>query len=380
MKSRYKVVIIQRYLAQYRKSFFEQLIGRLAKDNVELSLLHGFPSKGEAERKDEVEISWALKKKSKCIKIGLREFLWQPFLKHIRDADLIIVEQASKLLLNYVLFVSQIFGFKKLCFWGHGKNFQKHSASSIGERIKKLKSRHAHWWFVYNTLSTEVITSIGYPTDRITPIQNAIDSKSLVAAREKITQVHFKHIKGELGIKGNSVCLYTGSMYPEKRLDFLLNVCDKIKDTVPDFEMIFIGAGPEDSKVKVAAKKHKWVHYVGPKFDEEKVPYFMMSKLFLMPGLVGLAVLDAFALETPIVTTDIPYHSPEIDYLIDGFNGVIVKETDNSSVYAAHVSYLLRNDDVRCKLVAGCRASREKYTIEEMVKRFAEGVIKALHS
>jgi L-malate glycosyltransferase len=38
----------------------------------------------------------------------------------------------------------------------------------------------------------------------------------------------------------------------------------------------------------------------------------------LMPGLVGLAVLDAFADGIPRVTTVIEYHSPEIEYLVPG--------------------------------------------------------------
>jgi glycosyltransferase involved in cell wall biosynthesis len=192
--------------------------------------------------------------------------------------------------------------------------------------------------------------------------------------------MQLEHIKRKLCIKGKRVCIDTGGMYPEKRLNFLLNACDKIKDMVPDFEMIFIGAGPDDGKIKTAAKKVEWIHYPGPKFNDEKVPYFMMSKLFLMPGLVGLAVLDSFALETPLVTTDLPYHSPEIDYVVDGVSGVIVREPYDSSVYAARVSYLLKNDKAREKLVSGCRAARGKYTIEEMVKRFAEGIMKALAS
>jgi len=59
---------------------------------------------------------------------------------------------------------------------------------------------------------------------------------------------------------------------------------------------------------------------------------------------------------------------------------VIVRESNDPSVYAAQVSNLLRNDGAREKLIAGCRAAREKYTIEEMVERFAGGIIRALGS
>ena len=380
MKPQYKVVIIQRVLSHYRCPFHELLKERLAGAGIELVLIHGFPSKKEARKKDNAEIAWAHHVKDRCIKVGQHELYWQPCLKHIRGADLVIVEQASKLILNYVLVVCQMIGLKKVCFWGHGKNFQKHNASVAGECIKRFMSRYVHWWFAYNDLSTEIVRTLGYPESKITSVQNAIDTHYLLEIRKNITQSQLRQVKRKLGIKGNNVCIYAGGMYPGKRLDFLIEACVQIKKDVSAFEMIFIGAGPEDSKVKGAAEKHEWVHYVGPKFDEEKVPYFMLSRLFLMPGLVGLAILDAFALETPLITTNIPYHSPEIGYLVDGVNGVIVYESNGPSVYAARVSNLLKNDEAREKLIAGCRVARGKYTIEEMVERFAGGVMNALAS
>ena len=367
-------------LKHYRKTFFELLRKRLAQDDVELVLIHGSPAGRDAEKKDFVKIEWAHCTKNLYLKIGLRDLCWQPCLKLLRGSNLVIVDQGSRLLINYVLFSGHILKFKKVCFWGHGKNFQENNASVAGECIKRFMSRHVHWWFAYNDLSAEIIRSLGYLESRITTVQNAIDIRCLVTAQQNVTQAQLQHIKAKSGIKGNNVCIYAGGMYPEKRLDFLIEACVQIKKNVSAFEMIFIGAGPEDSKVKGAAEKYEWVHYVGPKFDEEKVPYFMLSRLFLMPGLVGLAILDAFALETPLITTNISYHSPEIDYLVDGVNGVIVSEPDDPSVYAAQVSNLLKDDKACENLIAGCRAARGKYTIEEMVKRFAEGIIMALNS
>ena len=380
MKLKFEVVIIEMSLKHYRKPFFELLRKKLSKANVELVLIHGFPSKNEAKKNDEVKIAWARQIKNKCIRIDSRELYWQPCLRLLQRADLIIVDQASKLILNYVLFLSQILGIKKLCFWGHGKNLQEHNASRIGERFKRFMSRHVHWWFAYNDLSAGIIRSLGYPEEKITSVQNSIDTCHLVEIHQKITQLQLKEFKRKIGIKGDNVCLYAGGMYPEKRLDFLINASVHIKNAVPDFEIIFIGAGPDDILVKDAAAKEIWIHYVGPKFDEEKVPYFMLAKLFLMPGLVGLALLDSFAMETPLITTNIPYHSPEIGYLLDGINGIIVQEPNDPVVYADKVSYLLKNNEAREKLISGCRITREKYTIEEMVERFAQGVVKALHS
>jgi len=67
-------------------------------------MIHGSHSKSEALKKDGAEITWAHQINNRRIKMGSRELYWQPCLKHIRGANLVIVEQASKLVLNYVLF------------------------------------------------------------------------------------------------------------------------------------------------------------------------------------------------------------------------------------------------------------------------------------
>ena len=379
MKPKYEIAIIETSLKHYRKPFFELLRKKLSKANIELILIHGCPSNSEVKKKDDVIITWAHRIKNKCIRIGSRVFCWQPCLKLLRRADLIIVDQASKLLLNYVLFLSQICGIKKLCFWGHGKNFKDHNKSRIGELVKRFMSRHVYWWFAYNDVSAGIIRSLGYPKKKITSVQNSIDTCNLIKMHQKITKFQLKEVKRKIGIKGDNVCIYAGSMYYEKRLDFLINACVHIRNAVPDFEMIFIGAGPDDIKVRNAAVKKAWIRYLGPKFDEEKVPYFMLAKLFLMPGLVGLAVLDAIALETPLITTNIPYHSPEINYLLDGINGIIVQEPDDPLLFAEKVSHLLKNNEAREKLIEGCRITRERYTIEKMVEKFSGGILRALN-
>lgn len=377
-RGRPKVAVVYRSLPQYRRRFYELLRERLDELGVEFVLVYGQPGRNDAAKLDTVELPWAYKIRNRVINLGSREVYWQPCLRLLRDVDLVIVEQASKLLVNYVLFGYHLLGRKRLAFWGHGKNFQQRRTSDLAETVKRWMSRRVHWWFAYNNLSANVVTAMGYPEDRITVVQNAIDTRSLIRARSEGDAERLDAIRDELGVEGSNVCIYTGAMYAEKRMDLLLEACVLIKKDVPDFETVFVGAGPDDHLVKEAAEKHKWIHYVGPKFDEEKVPYFMLSKLLLMPAAVGLAVLDAFALEVPLVTTDGPFHGPEIEYLVDGANGVCLPNPDDPVAYAAAVARLLQDDTKREKLVAGCRESANLYTVEEMVEKFASGVLGAL--
>ena len=324
-------------------------------------------------------MDWARKVESKIFYLGDKEIYWQPVLKFIRGSDLVIVEQASKLLINYILILQNSFRIRNLAFWGHGKNFQQQTSNRFGEWIKKLVSTHVHWWFAYNQISADVVRSMGFPKEHITLVQNAIDTRKLTQRLSNISQSEILALRRELNIQSRNVAIYTGGIYFEKRIPFLLKAIEYVRAQIKDFEMIFIGGGTESYLVEEAAKQAPWIHYVGPVFGSEKVPYYAISKVFLMPGLVGLGILDTFALETPLVTTNVPIHSPEIEYLIDGENGIMVESKNDPKLYARAVVDLFLDNDLRNKLIEGCKFARQKYTIEAMVDRFCEGVILALN-
>lgn len=378
MKRQAKVVVLYKSLPHYRKPFFERLKKKLEGRGVDFSLIYGEPEATEASKKDLADISWANKIKNTTVRFCGRTFYWQPCLSLLKDADLIIVEQANKLLVNYYLWILNLAGISKLAFWGHGKNFQASRKGGMSEALKRFMSNKVYWWFAYNELAAKGVKGLGYPEAKITVVQNAIDTRALSEGQANVSSSDLQAFRTKKGIRTENVAIYSGGMYEEKRLDFLLEACQLIKKQVPDFEMIFLGAGPGEALVKEAARKIPWIHYEGPKFDNEKVPYFMISKLLLMPGLVGLVVLDAFALGVPLITTNVSFHSPEIEYLVNGVNGEIVEPSTSVEIYAARVARLLTDEESRQKLVDGCWQAREKYTIENMVDRFAEGVEKAL--
>lgn len=376
--SRPRVVVVQQSLRRYRVPFFEQLRQRLDGRGIALELIYGEPEGAERSKRDAAELAWGTKIRNRSLRLGRRALVWQPCLGHLRGADLVVVEQASRLLLNYLLLAQQSAGARRVALWGHGRNLQAHRASALGERVKRAMSREPHWWFAYNDLSAAIVASLGYPRERITSVQNAIDTRALRAARAGLTEADLAGVRAELGVEGDNVCVFSGGLYADKRLGFLIEACDRIRERVPDFEMIVVGDGPDAGRLRDAAMTRTWLHLPGARFGPDKVPYFALSKLFLLPGLVGLGILDAFALEVPLVTTDVPFHSPEIAYLEPGENGVLVGAADDAQAYAREVARLLEDADERARLAAGCRRAADSYTVEAMAVRFEEGVVQAL--
>lgn len=366
------VLIIQRILPYYRIKFFYQLQQNLALHGIRLNLIYGQEKIGTVPRTVPIDEPWSVRVENQYRSLGNQELVWQPVLKYIAGVDCIIVEQANRLLINHYLVLRRKFrNLPQIAYWGHGKNLQAKSHST-SEFLKHRLLGQADWWFAYTALSASFVASTGFSKDRITNVQNTIDIIEFSEEKEKINQADIVKLKTNLGITSKNVCLFCGGIYSEKRITFLLEACLKIKYLLPDFEMIIVGDGPDQHLVETAASTTQWLHYVGPKHGVDRVPYFLISKALLMPGMVGLAIVDSFIAGTPLFTTDIPIHSPEIAYLVNGVNGAI---TPNSiDAFANAVVEYLNSESMQAFMQQGCQESAKTYSLENMVDHFTAGI------
>jgi glycosyltransferase involved in cell wall biosynthesis len=367
------ISIIYKFLPQYRYDFFCELKAELQKNNITLNLVYGKFKK--YDKKDVVDIDWGIAVSNKVIMLGKHQFVWIPIPKKIiQVSDLIILMQENKILSNYPILLKSIFGKKKVGLWGHGVNFQANK-NSWGNKFKQFYASKVNWWFAYTEKSGQGIAAMGVPKEKITVVHNSINTRLLKEESQKISSVEIAKLKSTFQIGSGPIGLYCGAMYKEKRLDYLLESCIKIRKKVNDFEMLFLGAGPDANITINFCKQNNWAHYIGPKFGVEKIPFFKMSDIFLLPGAVGLAIIDCFVLNVPMITTKYPFHGPEIDYLVSGYNGILTE--DNSDDFSNGAINILNNKELCLKLKKGCEESGLNYSNEKMVKGFVEGVIKS---
>jgi hypothetical protein len=217
-----RVAIVQRVVPHYRISFFEQLRDVLSERGVELTVISGQPSTQESVKRDGGHLPWAEALHNRYWSIGKRQFVWQPYLKAVRSCDLVIVEQASRLLANYPLLASRHFSGPRVAWWGHGINSDRMTASRVGERIKRLLARRADWWFCYTDGTAWIVEDLEVPRDRITVVQNAIDTVEIRQNRSDISEEQIVATRAELGVGSGPVGLYVGSLYNTKRIPYLI--------------------------------------------------------------------------------------------------------------------------------------------------------------
>jgi glycosyltransferase involved in cell wall biosynthesis len=371
-----RVVIIQRALPSFRVSFFERLRDDLSRRGVELCLVHGQFGDPRVAKANTMTLPWAKTVRTTTFSAFGRDVWWQPALKYVRGADLVICEQANRHLINHLLLLGRGLAGFKVAFWGHGRDFQTDSPEGVLERLKSFYTRKADWWFAYTESSKRAVLESGMPASRITVVQNSTDTDVLHRALQGVTSRALSQLRTKLGVTSDHIAVYCGGLYAHKRIDFLLDAATRVRTALPDFELLVMGAGPEKEKLEEAAKRLPWLHILGPKLGAERVLPMKLATVQLMPGLVGLGIVDSFVLEVPMITTDIPIHSPEISYLENGINGLTTP--NDVAQYAAEVVRVMADKATLTRLRAGCKRAARRYTVEAMVDNFASGVCECL--
>jgi glycosyltransferase involved in cell wall biosynthesis len=366
-----RVLVVQRRLTHYRVPFFELLRRDLRDAGLELCLAHGEPTAQEATKRDSGELSWAVRLPTRYFLDG--RICWQPFGHLARDAAVTVITAENKMLCN--LGEQFLARNRRVLLWGHGANLQG-NRDSLRERFKARVALRADWWLAYTDMSRDLVRALGFPSDRITVLQNAVDTAELSAQFQAVTPQAQQRLRAELGLTEGPVGLYVGSLYTEKRIEFLLEAARALRQRVPGFQLLIIGGGPQQHLVDAAAQGAAWIKVLGIRKGADKALAASLADVMLNPGLVGLNILDSFVGGTPMITTDCGLHSPEIAYLASGRNGVMTADSLDAFVQAS--AALLQDRSAREAMRAACLADGARYTIEQMSRHFTQGVVAAL--
>ncbi|MCA0185306.1 MAG: glycosyltransferase family 4 protein [Proteobacteria bacterium] len=374
-----KVVILQHRLLHYRTGLFERLRERCLLDDISVELVHGYATRRESSKKDEGVIEWARPVQNRCIEIGERDIIWQPYPASVSGADLVVIMQESRILSNYVHLARRFLLGKKVAYWGHGRNFQTRAPSGLRERWKSLLLTKVDWWFAYTEMTRDILVEAGFSSACITTLNNAIDTSAFKSDLNSVSDMDVNQVKEAMGIgSSDPVAVFCGSLYPDKRLELMVEAADYIRDRLPGFSLIVIGDGPSMQFVKAAQKERPWIHLLGVKKGREKAMYFKCASVMLNPGLVGLHIVDAFCAALVMVTTNNAKHSPEVAYLNHGQNGFSVE--DSAAVYGQTVVDLFLDPDRLKVMRERALADSDVYSLENMVENFAKGIDLALRS
>jgi glycosyltransferase involved in cell wall biosynthesis len=285
-----------------------------------------------------------------------------------------VVEHENKLVWNiWELYKPREY---KVAFWGHGRNRQSTNPQGFRERFKRLMTMRADWYFAYTDQSRSTLLEFGYPDEKITVFNNAIDTRQLRADQQSIRDDERRALAESLGLDGMPVGMFLGSLYAQKGLDICLQSALAVRRRVPDFHWLVVGDGPDRYKVEAMAAEHPWVHWVGAKLGRDKALFASLADVFMIPSAIGLVALDSLVLGKPIVTMHDNAHGPEIAYLQHGVNALMT--SNDIEDYSDSLAKLLLDAQALKRMQQACLEMGEHYTVEAMISRVRQGVLSAL--
>ncbi|CAN7470328.1 glycosyltransferase family 4 protein [Arthrobacter sp. LjRoot78] len=368
-----RVAIIHPWLPQYRVGFFRQLIAQGRDKGVEINVFYGETPPEWQERRDTMSAAGFTKLETHFISVnGGRSFNRKDLaaVERAGQNDLIIVEQAVRNLETYELLMRR----EPLAFWGHGKTYTK-KVSRLQDWFKQWLTRRGSWFFAYTPVGAEAMANSGMAREKITVVQNSIDTRTLREDLSNVDRDSLASFKMKHDLRGKTA-LFVGGLDRSKRLPFLFEAATEAARLDPDFRLLVAGSGDDQELAELAAAANPNVRYLGPVFGSDKALAIAASQVIAMPGRVGLVAVDSFTGLTPIVTTQWKWHSVEFEYLEPYTNAVITE--DAVDAYARGLVETLQNEKLMASLRDGCAEAREKYTLDTMVSNFLNGVISAL--
>lgn len=181
-----------------------------------------------------------------------------------------------------------------------------HSNAAVHDAKLPLKLIMQKLFTIYSTdlfACSEEAGKFAFKGKKFGIVQNAIDSRKFIAdanIREKIRKA--------LRVESKFVVGHVGRMQPEKNHDFLIDVFAEIKKKKPDAELILVGTGPLEEKVKskvVEKGLSDCVHFLGNRKDMNRI--YQAMDVFVFPSLfegLGIVAIEAQAAGVPIVCSE----------------------------------------------------------------------------
>ncbi|MEU9173151.1 glycosyltransferase [Streptomyces sp. NPDC048420] len=382
---RRRITVVQPYVPHYRVPFFGRVRERLDAADCTLEVLHGPPPPSVAARRDAAPCAGAVQVPTRQLTApGGRSLFWHQVWPRAIAADAVVLEQALHNLEAYWLLLRQRMqsaagpAAPRIAFWGHGRTYTAET-SRLQAVAKDAVTRRANWFFAYTERGAAHVAARGFPGDRITVLRNCVDTTELAEARGRAdvpgTREHAEaaELRERHRLVAGRTALFVGGLDTPKRIGFLLECARRLGTALPGFRLLVAGDGADRELVAAAVGTDSPVVALGHRVARDVALLGAVSDVMLMPGRVGLCAVDSFALRTPILTTDWPWHAPEFEYLQDGRNAVVTR--DDVAAYAAAVQALLTDRARLASLRLACREDAIDYTVDGMAARFCNGLL-----
>jgi glycosyltransferase involved in cell wall biosynthesis len=370
------VLLISRVFSEYRKSIFDVL-----NEKYDFKILHSTNKSGISQ----VVTSYSIKVHS--FKFSSKEtgtYLYLSNYLSILKPQVVIHEFAIGIISMYTTYLRcRALGIKFILY-SHGYNRKEgfHPEHSFLDKIRLYYLRRSDAVIVYGQLDRILLSRYINPA-KIFVAQNTLDTNHLSIIKAKLEKEGRLELKQRLGFSQQFNLVFIGRLLEDKKPDLVVDVLKLLLEKFNiDVALHYIGDGPLlhelANKVECLGLK-KRVYFHGAIYDDTyNGEILYASDMMVMPGYLGLSVNHSFCFECPIMSFDQhpsgPFHSPEVEYVLDNETGFLVKEHSAAAMAEVLNRYF---KDLEIQHFIKCNINkmvRQVFPIEKMVKGFDDAI------
>ena len=221
----------------------------------------------------------------------------------------------------------------------HGK-----TTSNISERYEKNALNWADAITVVSKEAHEHYTKLGF---HVQQIPNGINIVSLPTKEDK---------------RFENQIIFAGRLSKEKGILVLLDIAKKIPDNI---NLIILGAGPEEDKVREETKSHSNIHFLGYQSKENTIALIRGSEILVQPSLmegISSTILEAMACKTAVIASNVGGNK---EILQNNENGILVDPNSSESILEKIVE-LVQDNNKKKTLAENAFRTVKKYDWENI--------------
>ena len=169
--------------------------------------------------------------------------------------------------------------------------------------------------------------------------------------------------------------IFAGRLSKEKGIDVLL---DTAKRLPTEYNLLILGIGPEEKKVRDIANSKMNIHYLGYQSKQNTISLIRGSDLLIQPSImegISSTLLEAMGCETCIIASNVGGNTEIIE---NNKTGVLI-EPNNAEELVDKISYLLRENEKRSAMAANGLKTVVKYDWKQVGKLYLDIYESLLH-
>lgn len=220
---------------------------------------------------------------------------------------------------------------KKIYLWSHGWYGRE---GWFKRTVLRLRTFLTTGIFTYGEYARNKGIEQGNSSAKIWTIHNSLDHREQLRQR-----VFLERTTEKIDIFGNEfpILIFIGRLTSVKKLDMALIALAKLKCEGHNYNLLFVGDGPERPSLEALVKSlalQDRVHFYGACYDETQIARMVYnSDLCVSPGNVGLTAMHSLVFGTPVIThNDFTHQMPEFEAIHPGRNGNFFQQGDVESL------------------------------------------------